>query len=307
MTDPQLQKGFLAAAGSGLFGGLAIVATRIAVQDFEPALVAAIRYSGAAAILLIIAAAYRNLKFDRRDFLPIAGLGLLYFCLHPILFTVSLRLIPAGEGALLITLSPLVALALGAVLGHERVTPMKLGGILLAISGVATPLFWHGFQQRSMEVWLGDGCMLGAAFITGVYSNLARPYLRRYSVLGVTALGMTIGSLGLIIVVGITGVSQPELSLSTLALAAYLAGPGCALVFFLLVFAMARIPPSGATVFITLNPVVAPLAAYLLLDEPLTLEVMAGIGLVISGIFLANVETIRLPPPKAASSSFLKS
>jgi drug/metabolite transporter (DMT)-like permease len=48
------------------------------------------------------------------------------------------------------------------------------------------------------------------------------------------------------------------------------------------------LPPSRTVIYLTLTPISAMLLAALLLGEAITLMLLIGLGLVLSGIFVAN-------------------
>ena len=58
-----------------------------------------------------------------------AGLGVLYFALFPILFNASLIFTTAARGSLALSTLPLLTMLVGAALGSEALTARKTAGV----------------------------------------------------------------------------------------------------------------------------------------------------------------------------------
>jgi len=80
--------------------------------------------------------------------------------------------------------------------------------------------------------------------------------------------------------------------------AIYLAAGGGALAFFLWVYALQYASPTRVTNTMTVNPLIASLSAAVILDEPITFNLIAGLTAVFAGLWIATSER---PPETAAS------
>jgi drug/metabolite transporter (DMT)-like permease len=169
---------------------------------------------------------------------------------------------------------------------------------VLAFAGVAIafgPAALTG--EVGPEVLFGDGLMMLAVLCGAGYSVFARPFLVRFGPLFVTALGMLFGLALLTWSIG-GGPSLPALSAAGWGAVIFLGTVGGALQFALYTWALKWIAPSRTAIYLTLNPISAMALATLLLDEALTLDLVAGFVLVSAGIVLAN----RPDPAKAVRS-----
>ena len=70
----------------------------------------------------------------------------------------------------------------------------------------------------------------------------------------------------------------------------YLGVAGGALAFILWVLALQRASPTRVATTMTVNPIAAGLLAALLVDEPITPNLVAGLVAVFAGIWLATTE-----------------
>ncbi len=73
---------------------------------------------------------------DGTGFLSMLGMALLCGALPYLLYTAGLSGVQTGHAAILATLEPVVAAALGVGLFHESITPVKLLGMALVLSSV---------------------------------------------------------------------------------------------------------------------------------------------------------------------------
>jgi drug/metabolite transporter (DMT)-like permease len=276
-----------------LFGS-SVVAVRVAVQEVPPLSLAVLRFGQGGLLLVFVL-----LLFGMRDVLRIKWhdlpllilLGAILFTVFPVTFNVSLRLIEASRGALVLATIPLWSALLARIARSERLTPRQLVGVFLSLGGVALALTERGLgSQGGLGTLAGDGLMLVTALCGAAYGVLAQRAFARYNALTVTTYAMVLGTLLLLpagLVEGLVGV-LPQLDLQTVALLVFLGVFGGAIGFFLWTFALTRLTPTQVAVYINLNPLVAMLLAVALLAERLTIIFVAGFGAVLLGVLLVN-------------------
>ena len=278
------------------FGGTTAVATRMAVAGADPTAVAALRYGIATALLLVIARPLgaRPWRIERRDVLPLLVIGVGQFALFGWLFTQGLAWISAARGALILATMPLQTLLLAAAMGRERLSAVKLAGVVLGAAGVAVAL---GEQAGAIhpEAWKGDLMLAAAALICSVYNVCAPPYLRRYGTLSVTVFGMICGTaaFGVLLFASGSFVAIPAIDARSWWAIAFLAVFGGAGTFLLWLWALERIPPTSVAITVTLNPLAAALLGALVLGEPADPQLIAGMALVIVSILVVNRREAR--------------
>jgi drug/metabolite transporter (DMT)-like permease len=149
-----------------------------------------------------------------------------------------------------------------------------------------------GLADAPAGAWRGDLIMAGATLCMALYSVWSRPFIQRSSALGFVTAGMAVGAVALTLISLLTGdgarigaFSWPE----WLA-AIYLAAGGGALAFFLWVYALQHASPTRVANTMTVNPIIAGFAAALLLGEPITLNLVAGLIAVGAGLWIATTE-----------------
>jgi drug/metabolite transporter (DMT)-like permease len=290
--------GILAAVLSSGLGGTSIGATRYLVSAIDPLAIGSFRF-GIGFLLLLPVALWRGTRWPaRRDWPGVAGLGVLYFALFPILFNASLIFTTAARGALALSTLPLLTMVVGAALGSEALTVRKSLGVLIAMLGVAIALL-SGLASAPPSAWRGDLLMVGAALCMALYSIWSKPFITRSGPIPFTTMSMGVGAGCLIVISCWRGSFIPVAAFETpqwLA-ATYLGAFGSALTFYLWAFALERTTPTRVAISVTVNPITASLVGAVLLHEPLRWNLVVGIVAVFVGIWIATTG----PWPKPAT------
>jgi drug/metabolite transporter (DMT)-like permease len=283
--------GVLVAIVSSSLGGAAAVATRYLIASADPFTLAAIRFGGGVLCLLPLVLLIRVRWPLRQDWPMVAALGFIFYAVFFVLYNLALRFTTVARGTLALSTLPLMTMVVGAVLHIEALSARKTTGVLVAMLGVAVALA-SGLAHAPPGAWRGDLIMAGATVCMALYNVYSRPYIGRSSALGFLISGMAVGG-GALVVIGTVsgGLAQITGFTGAEALAAlYLAAGGGALAFFLWVFALQRASPTRVANTMAVNPLVAGLLAAGLIDEPVTVNLVAGLVAVFAGIWIATTE-----------------
>jgi drug/metabolite transporter (DMT)-like permease len=286
--------GLLAAILSSSLGGTSIVATRYLAGSLDPITIGVIRFAGGLLFLLPIALLRREKWPAPRDRARVAGLGLLFFVLFPILFNASLIFTTAARGALALSTVPLFTMLAAALYGIERLTLRKTAGVFIAMAGVAGALA-TGLAAAPTGAWRGDVLMIGAVLCGALYNIWSPPFISRSSAISFTAAGMGIGALVLTLIAPAVATPTAIASLTTAQWLAclYLAAIGAAFTFFLWAYALGKTSPTLVALSVTFNPITASTFGAWLLGEPITLNVIFGMIAVVAGIAIASTGKTR--------------
>jgi drug/metabolite transporter (DMT)-like permease len=227
------------------------------------------------------------MSVPRRDLIPIAGLGLLYFGLFPWCISAAMEFTTASGGAIVLACTPAATLLLGKLTGLEDWSARKGLGVVCAIAGAAIAIGHVAFDFHA-TAWRGDLAMILATLIGAIYAIFSKPYLKKYSPLVVTAIAMAAGALGLFVFWTAIDLANgfPHLNSAGWLAIAYIGIAGGALSFFLYAWSLGQTAPSTTMILLPLNPVTAVVAGALFLHEPLTIGLFLGLILVVLGIFL---------------------
>jgi drug/metabolite transporter (DMT)-like permease len=269
--------------------------TRYAVtHGFQPLAYSALRFSAAATIVSAIT--YRlegSLRFERRYAGLLIGAAFVGIYLNSIGFMYSIDLTNASTVALIFGSLPILTAIFAFVLGIERLHRRFWLAAAISFAGVA--LVAAGSGNGVSGNLLGDLLALLAAATWGFYAVAIVPLLRHYSVWRISAGGLVVGAIPLVLT-ALLQLHDQRWDLGALVWAAFVfavLGP-LVLTNFLWFTAIDRVGPSRATLVTNLQPFLAALFAVALLGEDLTWLQVAG-GLAIG---VALVIARRRPQPE---------
>ncbi|MDR3361922.1 MAG: DMT family transporter [Desulfovibrio sp.] len=194
--------------------------------------------------------------------------------------------------ALLVPTSPVVILIFSRILYAEPITPRRLAGLVMVLSGVVL-LVSRGDLERLSGLALnsGDFWALGGAFCFGLYSLFVRRRPPEISAIGFNAATFT---LGLLFALPFTAAEAcllptPEISARLLTGVLY-AGLGCSFAaYWLWTAAIDNIGPVRAGIMYYSLPVFAAVGSVLLLDEQITAFQVGGGVFIVGGILAATM------------------
>lgn len=285
---------YLKLIGAMFMWGGTWIAGRIVAQELPaPLAAAAARFFLAALALagyaLLVEGSIAH-PASSREWGVVSGLALTGIFLYALCFFYGLRYISAGRGALVVALNPVVVALAAWFLGQERMTPVKLAGIVIALAGCLTVLgkgnplaLLHG------AVGLGEWLIIGCVLCWTAYTFIGRHATQTLSPLTATLYACLIGGVALTAAALVQGgVDLSAWSWRVWVSVLFLAIGGTALAFTWFADAVKKIGAARASAFINLVPVFAVLQAAVLLDERLALGVLAGGALVIVGVWLTT-------------------
>jgi drug/metabolite transporter (DMT)-like permease len=286
--------GVLIAMVSSALGGTAAAVTRYLVGDADPLTLAVLRWGIGFLCVLPVALLLRVRWPMRRDWPAVAALGVCFFGLFFILYNIAVGYTTAARASLALSTLPLQTMLIAALLGAEPLSLRKSAGVGVAMLGVFAALA-SGLSQAPAGAWRGELIMTAAVLCMAVYNVLARPLMQRSSALGFLTVGMGFGAAGLTL----AGAATNRISvLADFGAPQWIAGVylgvgGGALAFILWVLALQRATPTQVANTMTLNPIAAALLATQLVDEPITLNLVAGVIAVCLGIWIATTDAAK--------------
>ena len=283
--------GVTIALASSCLGGTAAAITRYLVGNADPITLAILRWGIGFACLLPSALLLGVRWPPRRDWPAVALLGMCFFGLFFVLYNIAIGFTTAARASLALATLPLHTMVIAALLGIEPLTLRKSAGVCIAVLGVVAALA-YGLSAAPSGAWRGELIMTGAVLCMAFYNVWSRPFIQRSSALGFLTVGMGAGATALMLVGSLTGsvaVLRGFGSPQWIA-GVYLGVGGGALAFILWVMALERATPTRVANTMTVNPVAAGLLATQLVGEPITLNLVLGLGAVFAGIWIATTE-----------------
>lgn len=272
--------------------GNAFVAIRHAIQFITPVELAAARFLPVVILLggwLLAtdrAGVWQLLRKDWRQVLYMALAGVTTYQLA--LNTGETR-IHAGTASLIIALSPAVAAVLSTVFLRERITWLKLGGLVVSFAGlVAVVMFREGvqFDARDLGYYL---LVLLAACVWGSYSIVGQSVLPRHPQMRVTATVLTIAGVPLVALAPLDFWPRlMTLPASVLWAIAFLSILCSVFAYAIWLNAVQHLGAARVQSFNYLVPLFAVLSGVVLLGERITVGQIVGGALIVAGVVAVN-------------------
>ena len=269
---------------------------KLGVEVLPPYLLGGIRFSIAGPVLLAVCLANGRRLPGRADFLRTAAVGVLLLVVGNGLLNLSERHLSSGLAALLVVTFALWT-TLFAMLGRgaERLSKTGWLGLLIGITGVA--ILARPFDDVESS-WTGVISILVASFAWAIGTVYARRSLRRVDPFAASAIETTVaGPLMLGVHLLIERNAAVTWNGQAWAAALYLAGMGSLVGFTAYVYITAHMSSSKVGTYAYVNPVVAVLLGWWLLDEAVTWRFLTGGVTVLVGLLLVYLARVREARP----------
>jgi drug/metabolite transporter (DMT)-like permease len=279
----------LALLATMVFWGSAAVFIRTLALALSPENSLALRY----AILTVINVAglliFGSWRVRREDWPRFLLTGIIGMGGYNWFVNQGFALVPAGIGAVITSVEPLMLAILAIFILRERLTPFVLLGLVVALFGIFV-LFWPDIVMGVSTISLkGAAALWLCALAWALYTVLAVPLVEKYGSFAVTAITMVIAAPFLIwpaneSLINLAG----RLDGRQWAELMYLVIPNGILGTMLWNYGAQRLSQGATGAFLYLIPVIAIACGWAILDEAVTPHAIAGAALSILGVAIAQ-------------------
>lgn len=279
------RRGWALFVALGILWGMPYLLIRIAVETLDPLVVAFGRTLVGSLLLLPVAVHRKALAPALRHWPALLAFTLVEISGPWLLIGHAETRLNSSTTGLLIAMVPLMAAAIAALMGHERLPPRRLAGLAIGFLGVATLV--------GMDVHVADWAAVAALALASL-GYAVGPVIIDRKLKSAPALGVITGSLiaATILYAPFAFVLWPAHATTGAVTSVVGLGVICTAAAFLVFFALiAEAGPARATVIAYVNPLVAMLLGVVFLAEPLTLGMAIGFPMVIVGSVLATSRT----------------
>lgn len=267
---------------------------KVGLTYIPPLTFAAARMVLGASILAAVAAAVGQLRLPSRHDWPIVlGVGLVQMGAFMALTTFALQFVPAGRSAILAYTTPLWVVPIAALVLHEHLSPLKLGGFLFGLGGIVVLFNPLGFDWTDHNVLIGNGLLLFAALLWAVLIVQIRGHRWEGTPLSLGPWQFAAGGCLLIPLALVVEGTHPIRWSAELGWVLFYNGPLATAFCFWAMVTVNRALPAVTTSIGTLGvPAFGVLTAAVALGEPITLTNILGFLLIGGGlifVFVADV------------------
>jgi drug/metabolite transporter (DMT)-like permease len=273
--------------------GSAFIAGKFAVESFQPATVAFLRFFGAAILLfpLMWIMEKNRKKLTLKDIGLFTVLGLTGIALYNICFFLASKHAPVIKSSLFIASNPVLIVLLSGIFLKETISKNNIIGMLIALTGVTfiiteghfLTLFQLGFEPI-------DLVLLGAVISWALYSVVGKVVLKKYSAVESTTYAVAFGTLFLLpfALVETSWQDIQQASVTTWVAIAHMSIFVTVVSFVMYYYGIKEVGAAKASIFINVMPVSAVLMATIYLGETFTWAHGVGAVFVLSGVYVGT-------------------
>jgi drug/metabolite transporter (DMT)-like permease len=278
---------------TAFFWGGTFIAGRVISAQLDPFSAAFLRFAIASFLLfaIIYCREKRFPELKKEVILPVLLLGATGVLGYNIFFFSGLQYIHAGRASLIIATNPIFISVFASIFFGERLTTIKVVAIFLSVTG-AVIVISHGDIAGLLNdrIGIGDLFLLGCVACWVAYSIIGKVAMKHLTPFAAVSYSALFGTIGLFIPAYHHGMVDKLATLDCLVWGniAYLSVFGTVLGFFWYYQGIQHIGPTKAGLFINFVPVSAIILGFLILNEPVGLDLLIGALFVVGGVYLTN-------------------
>lgn len=283
-------KAHLAILGANIIYGINYTIAKEVMEDFiSPFGFIFCRVLGAL-LMFWIMFSFSYEKVEKKDFFLLAICGLFGIAANQLMFFYGLNITTPINAGIIMTSNPIFVLIASAIILKNRITFLKVSGILVAITGaLLLLLFKHDFSFGSDTIH-GDVFIFLNALSYGTYLVLAVPLMKKYKPVTVVTWVFTFGFI-FVFPFGFEQFTQIEWSAFTTPIwwkFTFVIVGTTFLAYLLNIYGLKNLNPSTVSTYIYLQPLIASaFAIYVGIDDLDWIKITAAI-LIFSGVYLVS-------------------
>jgi drug/metabolite transporter (DMT)-like permease len=272
-----------------LWGGT-FLATRVASQFVTPFQGAFLRFLIAATGLVIVFlfSKQRFPKWNLNSFLLTILMSFSGIIAYNYFFFNALSLLPASRASLLVSINPIIILLLSVLFYGEKLTPIKVLGVLLSLFGAVVVISRGNISHLFDSFGRGEIFAIGCPVSWAIYSILNKQLMNTQTPLFTTMMSSILGVICLLPLAQNDGLYFSNLPQNAWLCLAYLGLAGTVLGFVWYAEGIETVGIVKTSIFNNLVPVFGVLLSVVILKEEVSFSVLFGGLLVLLGIALVN-------------------
>jgi drug/metabolite transporter (DMT)-like permease len=281
-----------------LFWGSTYLAMRVAVRDLPPYVVAGTRFLIAGSVMLAVCALMgRRIRLNRHDFVRLLTVGVLLLSIANVCVLWAEKFVPSGLTALIVALVPVFVVALEAWVFRVGKMPLRgLSGLALGLVGLAVlmwPRIMSGTHLGRLEL-MGAGILAGGSVFWSLGSILSHRWNLSVDVFVAAAWQMTLAGAVNTLIALITGqYSRAHWTPQAIGTIFYLVVAGSWLGFTAYIWLLEHVPPPKVATYAYVNPIVAVILGWLILNEHVDAFMALGTVIIIASVALVNTTKLK--------------
>lgn len=229
-------------------------------------------------------------KVEKKDKVKLAICAFFGVAINQILFFEGLNLSTPINASIIITIIPIMILVFAHFILKERITTLKLAGIILGAAGALMVILSGGTGNFNTNTMLGNAMIFINAISWALYLVLIKPMMEKYDSFTVMK---WVFFYGLIIVTPITIHSVTSTTFSTIPITIWLSVAfvviGATIIaYYLNNYSLKKVSPSVNGMYIYLQPLIAAFVAIFLGRDELSISDVISAVMIMIGVYLVT-------------------
>jgi len=292
MQDRELIKAYFAWAAVSIFWGTTYLAIRIGVEVLPPALFAGIRFLIAGLILIPILLLKGYSLPSKKDLIPISITGILLLTVANGTVVWSEQWVSSSLAALIIASIPFFMVGMEALMPNGEKLSLKKGlGILVGFCGIFL-LLWPDIKGAINSAYLKGIMGLVIAIIAWAAGSIYSKHRDIKTAPFMSAAFQMLIAGGVLTLIGMVKGELSQFTFDPKGIAAlvYLMIFGSLIGYSAYIYALAKLPTATVSTYAYINPVIAVILGWLVLDERLDWIVALATVIILLGVLLVKKE-----------------
>ena len=241
-----------------IYGANYVIAKSVMPEPIGASAFIVTRVLGAGLIFWFIRAFVKE-KVNKKDYWRLIVCGITGVALNQLFFFNGLQLTSPLNASIIMTSNPIIVLIVASIILKNRITPIKITGIIAGMAGALGIIWLSQRGQSDITSVRGDLFILINSISYGFYLVLVKPLMPKYRPLTVMAWVFLFGSL-VVFPVGVGELVQidwPALTFWQIMAVVFVVLAVTCLTYILNIYALKRLQPTVASSYIYLQPLLA--------------------------------------------------
>jgi drug/metabolite transporter (DMT)-like permease len=228
--------------------------------------------------------------WTRREMGILIALGLFGMVMNQLFWTIGVAQTTVVHSSMIMATTPIWVLLMAGLMGLEPITFPKVGGMAIAMTGVAMLQVFRPKVSANSPTLRGDFLVLLCTLALAGMTAFGKRYRPRSGGIAVNAVGYILGAFLLLPSFWFSsrGFDFAKVTAGAWAGVLYMGAISSVTGYLIYYYALARMPASRMAAFQYLQPVFASLMAVVMLGEELTGAAIAAGGIIFAGVFVTE-------------------
>ena len=228
----------------------------------------------------------KNYRLTPSDWLYLLALGAVCVCISMAMFQIGVKRINANLASIIISMNPLFTMIFAKFIVDEPFTKKKALVLVISFAGLVIVVNPATLIGGTIDV-TGLLITVGAAVSFGLYTAMGKKRIAKLGGMVENAVSFLLGSAVLLAFMAISGTPVlAGINTETLPVLLYLGICVTGIGYYAFLKAIELSGASNASIAFFIKPVVAPIAAWLVLGEAITWNFIAGVVVILIGSYI---------------------